>query len=116
MNNDYNSLEERRELFAQALPLALENSQYVQVLTIYSFYPWKSDLKVASDLSSGVGGSQLWPYTIRWEGEEGGEVRSAQSGILTGPWNPVAGMNWIQELQLVRASQDAQGEGPPAGG
>jgi peptide/nickel transport system substrate-binding protein len=106
LNNDYQSMEERRDLFAQALPMSLENSQYVQVITVYSFYPWKSDLLVASDLSSGVGGSQLWAYTIRWEGQEGGTVRSAQSGILTGPWNPVAGMLWIQELQLVRASSD----------
>lgn len=105
-NNEYASMEERRELFAQALPLALENSQYVQVLGTTSFFPRNSDLIVGSDLSSGVGGSQIWPYTIRWTDQEGGTVRSAQSGVLTGPWNPVAGMNWIQEQMLIRASND----------
>jgi peptide/nickel transport system substrate-binding protein len=53
-----------------------------------------------------VGGSTLWPYTIRWAGKEGGTVRSANSGILTGPWNPIAGHNWNQELNLIYATQD----------
>ncbi len=104
--NDYASAEERRELFAQALPLALEDSAYMFIIEPLSFAPWKADLIVSSDLSSGVGGSQLWPYTIRWRDREGGTVRSAQSGILTGPWNPIAGHNWLQELMLIRATMD----------
>lgn len=106
LNNNYSSMEERRELFAKALVQGLENSQYVQVLSTYSFFPRKANLEVASDLSSGVGGSALWPYTIRWKGQEGGVVRSANSGILTGPWNPIAGQNWIQELMLIRGTMD----------
>jgi peptide/nickel transport system substrate-binding protein len=71
-----------------------------------SFFVLKSDLIVASDLSAGIGGAVLWPYTARWPDKEGGTLRSANSGILTGPWNPYSGNNWLMELNLIYAAQD----------
>jgi len=62
---------------------------------------------VAYDLSGGIAGSSLWPYTIRFQGQEGGTVRIAQSAILTDPWNPVAGSNWIFDQMPERATGDA---------
>jgi peptide/nickel transport system substrate-binding protein len=105
-NNDYASMEERRELFAKALPMSLEDSQYVFVLATYDFFPRNSKLELASDLGGGVYGAALWPYTVRWSGQEGGTVRSAEAGILTGPWNAIAGQNWFQETMLQKASMD----------
>lgn len=104
--NSFKTMEERRDLFATALPLSLENSSYLPVVNLVSFFPRKAGLVVASDLSAGVGGSTLWPYTVRWADSEGGTVRSANSGILTGPWNPIAGHNFTQELNLIYATQD----------
>jgi peptide/nickel transport system substrate-binding protein len=105
--NDYASMKERRELFATVIPLSMESSTYMALVHPITFAPRKADLIVASDLSAGVGGSTLWPYTIRWAGKEGGVVRSANSGILTGAWNPMAGHNWNQELNLIYATQDS---------
>ncbi|MBI5952912.1 MAG: ABC transporter substrate-binding protein [Chloroflexi bacterium] len=104
--NNFKNMDERLELFKTAFPLSMENSSYLPVVNLISFFPRKADLIVASDLSAGVGGSTLWPYTIRWAGKEGGTVRSANSGILTGPWNPAAGHNWNQEMNLIYATQD----------
>ena len=104
--NDYTSLEERSELFKRALSLSLENSQYVFNIGTYSFYPRKANLIVSSDLGGGANMSALYPYTIRWEGQEGGTVRIAQSGILFGPWNAIAGNNWVQDLMMVKATYD----------
>jgi peptide/nickel transport system substrate-binding protein len=104
--NNFKNMDERLELFKTAFPLSMENSSYLPVVNLISFFPRKADLVVASDLSAGVGGSTLWPYTIRWAGKEGGTVRSANSGILTGPWNPAAGHNWNQEMNLIYATQD----------
>jgi peptide/nickel transport system substrate-binding protein len=104
--NNFKTMDERRAFFATALPLSSENSSYMSAINLVSFFPRKANLVVASDLSAGVGGSTLWPYTIRWAGKEGGTVRSANSGILTGPWNPIAGHNWNQELNLIYATQD----------
>lgn len=104
--NDYSSMEERRELFARALTLSLEDSQYVFMVAQNSFNPMKADLEVAGDLGGGISGSYMWALTARWKGQEGGTLRTASSGILTGPWNPIAGMNWVQELYVQRATQD----------
>jgi len=104
--NAFTSMDERRALFAQALPMSVENSSYLQILEPASFAPFKADLIVGSDLSSGVAGSQIWPFTIRWAGQEGGSVRSANSGILTGPWNPISGHNWNQEFNIINATRD----------
>ncbi len=104
--NNFKTMEERRELFATALPLSMENSSYLPVVNKVSFFPRRADIIVASDLSAGVSGSTLWPYTVRWAGKEGGVIRSANQGILTGPWNPIAGHNWNQEMNLIYATQD----------
>ena len=104
--NNFTTMEQRREHFATALPLSLENSSYLGAINKVGFFPRKAGLIVASDISAGVSGSTLWPYTIRWADKEGGTVRSANSGILTGPWNPIAGHNWNQELNLIYATQD----------
>ena len=104
--NNFSSMEERRQLFATVIPLATENSNYMNLIQPVSYAPRKADLIVASDLSAGVAGSNLWPYTVRWAGKEGGTVRSANSGILTGPWNPIGGHNWNQEFNLINATID----------
>ena len=104
--NDFASMDERRELFATVIPLSIQNSSYMNLIHPFSFAPRKADLIVASDLSAGVAGSTLWPYTVRWAGKEGGTVRSANSGILTGAWNPIGGHNWNQEFNLISATQD----------
>ena len=111
--NDFSSMEERRELFKTVIPLSMENSSYLALIHPFSFAPRKADLIVASDLSAGVAGSTLWPYTIRWADKEGGTVRSANSGILTGPWNPIGGHNWNQEFNLINATQEAGAFGDP---
>jgi peptide/nickel transport system substrate-binding protein len=104
--NNFKTMAERRELFAKILPLSMENSSYMAVVDEVAFAPRKADVVVSSDLSAGVAGSYLWPYTARWAGKEGGTLRSANSGILTGPWNPISGMNWNQEFNLINATQD----------
>jgi peptide/nickel transport system substrate-binding protein len=61
---------------------------------------------VAADLYAGISGSNLWPYTLRREGEVGGSVKIAMPSILTEPWNPIAGSNWIYDMSLIRATAD----------
>ena len=47
---------------------------------------------------------QLYPYTIRFTGQEGGVMRIAQPGILVEPWNPVAGTNWVYDAMPQQAT------------
>lgn len=105
-NNKYANMDERREMFARALELSLQESQMVWVAGVNQFYPRNANLQVSSDMVAGVAQSALYPYTLRWKGEEGGTVRLANQGILTGAWNPISGQNWVQEVVVQKSTTD----------
>ncbi|MEN6299787.1 MAG: ABC transporter substrate-binding protein [Anaerolineaceae bacterium] len=107
-NNDFNSMEERDELFAKALPMSMEESWHgLMINDTAAFSPMNKDLVVASDLAAAVAGTAFWPLTMRWDGKEGGTVKIAQSGILVQPWNPIAGSNWTDDAMIQRATADS---------
>jgi peptide/nickel transport system substrate-binding protein len=105
-NSDFETLEERRELFAQALELGMQNSQRVWVQDSLSFTPYRADIAVTADLAGAVGGSRLWALTLRKGEQEGGSVNIALPSILTDPWNPLNGTNWIFDMMLIRGTSD----------
>ncbi len=105
-DNDFTSLEERTALFAQVLPLSMQDSVRVWLFDRISAAPYRSDIEVSSDLSGSIYGSQLWPQTLRRVGEVGGSVTWAMPSILTTAWNPIAGSNWIYDQALIRATGD----------
>jgi len=105
-NNKYDNMDERREMFARALELSLQESQMVWVAGVSQFYPRQVDLQVSSDMVAGVAQAALYPYTLRWKDEEGGTIRLANQGILTGSWNPISGQNWVQEVVVQKATVD----------
>jgi peptide/nickel transport system substrate-binding protein len=105
-NNDFTSLDERAELFAQAVPLSLEDSVRVWLVDQKSFSPFRKDLKVAYDLAGGIAASSLLPYTLRIEGQEGGVAQVSQPGVLIDPWNPPAGSNWVYDSTVRNMVQD----------
>lgn len=102
-NNDFRTLEERSELFARALELAMEDSVRFWLVDRSPIYPMRNNVTVASDLYGGPSGSWIWMETIRREGEMGGSMTVALPSILTAPWNPLDGSNWIFDMMLVRA-------------
>jgi peptide/nickel transport system substrate-binding protein len=104
--NDFKSMDERGELFKQALTLSLEDSARIWLVDQISFSPQRAEMEVAYDLAGGVAGSALMPYTIRFKDKEGGTMRVAQPGVLVEPWNPIAGSNWIYDQTPARATQD----------
>lgn len=104
--NNFKTMAERRELFATALRLSTENVSYLPVVNIVAYFPRTAGVVAASDLSAGVSGSTLWPYTVRFVGKEGGTIRSANQGIMVSPWNPIAGSNWNQDLSIIYGTQD----------
>jgi peptide/nickel transport system substrate-binding protein len=103
-DNDFATMEERKELFAQILPLSMQDSVRIWLMDRSSAAPLRDDVEVASDLSGSIYGTILWPTTLRRKGEEGGSINWASASILTEPWNPVAGTNWIYDTALIRAT------------
>jgi peptide/nickel transport system substrate-binding protein len=106
--NDFQTMEERRDLFSEALELAMQDSSRIWLVDELSFSPYRRDVIVAADLAGGIAGSWLWPFTLRREGEVGGAMTFANAGILTNPWNPIAGTNWIYDMTLIRGTGDRE--------
>jgi peptide/nickel transport system substrate-binding protein len=103
---DYNTSEQRKELMTEALKLAMEDSVRVWLADVVYVWPRRKEVVLAADLAGGIAGSILWPYTIRYVDGIGGRVNFANPSMLTEPWNPVAGSNWIFDNAITRATQD----------
>lgn len=103
---DFQTMDERRELFADALALSMQDSVRIWLVDRLSFSPYRSDVSVSADLAGGLNGSRLWPYTLRRIGEEGGSLTIAMPSIMPEPWNPIAGTNWVYDTMLIRATAD----------
>lgn len=115
-DNNFTTLDERKSLFASALPLALEDSVRIWLLDRTSIAPYRPEVSVSSDLSGSIYGSALWPFTARLNDQIGGSMTWAMPSILTEAWNPIAGSNWIYDQALIRATQDAAVYPDPATG
>ncbi len=103
---DFGSMEERSELFAVALELSLRDSVRIWLVDQISVSPRRKEISVAADLSGGISGAYLWPYTLRFADRVGGTVRIATQNLLDDPWNPLDGSNWIFDMMFTRATSD----------
>jgi len=103
---DYRSWEERQALMARGLELAMRNSVRIWLVDQLNVWARAREVAVATDLAGGLSGSALWPYTVRFRDRVGGEMTFATPNLLTEPWNPVAGSNWIFDLMIIRALGD----------
>ncbi|MCS7252159.1 MAG: ABC transporter substrate-binding protein [Thermoflexus sp.] len=101
-NNEFSTMEERGQLFARAMELALQDSVRVWLVDTQTFTPRLSKLEVAADLAGGVEGTPLWPFTLRYKDQVGGRVRWGQPSVLIDPWNPIAGSNWVYDTVVQR--------------
>jgi peptide/nickel transport system substrate-binding protein len=104
---DYTTLEERRAMMVEAMPLALEDSVQVWLIDGKNYTPYVNNMIVTADLAAGVEGAQIYPYTVRFAGEEGGSLNWGEPDLFAEPWNPVAGSNWAFDQAAMRATAGA---------
>ena len=105
---DYTDWDERQALMTRALELAMADSVRIWVVDQLNVFPHSREVELAVDLAGGISGSRLWPYTIRFRDRVGGTVVFAVPSLLTEPWNPVAGSNWIFDTMIIRALADIE--------
>ncbi len=105
-NSDFATMEERADLMEQALDYALENSQRIWVKDDVGVAPHAANVALASDLSGSIYGSRLWSETIQFTDKEpGGSMTIAMPSIMTEPWNPIGGTNWVYDMMPMRGMQ-----------
>ena len=103
--NQFNTLEERRTAFARALELSMEDAVRVWLIDGKNFAPYKENVAVTYDLAAGIDGAQIWPFTLRFVDEEGGQMKWGQPDLFVDPWNPIAGSNWAFDASAQRGTQ-----------
>ncbi|HVL56986.1 MAG TPA: ABC transporter substrate-binding protein [Burkholderiaceae bacterium] len=103
---DYRSWEERQQMMARALELSMRDSVRIWLVDQLNVWPRAQNVLLAVDLAGGVSGSALWPYTIRFRDRIGGRLVFATPSLLTEPWNPIAGSNWLFDTMIMRSLQD----------
>jgi len=105
-NNNFGTMEERREMMAAALTMSMEDSARVWLKDDTGIAPQRKEIAVAADLSASVYGAWLWGQTLQIEGQVGGSVNIGVPDIMTQPWNPVSGSNWVYDMMPLRAVGD----------
>lgn len=103
---DYETWAERQEMMARGIELAMKDSVRIWLVDQLNAWPRARNVELAVDLAGGIAGSALWPYTIRFQNRVGGEMIFGTPGLLTEPWNPVAGSNWIFDSMIINALGD----------
>jgi peptide/nickel transport system substrate-binding protein len=71
-----------------------------------SFTPRREETEVTADLAAAVAGARMNPYTMRFKDEVGGAMTVGMPSILTEPWNPLGGTNWVYDAAVQRPVQD----------
>ena len=103
VNNDYADLEERAELFREVLPMTLEQSYRVWVVSQITPIPYNDNVQVTSDLAAGIQGATLWARTVRFTDEVGGSMTVGIENMFVEPWNPIGGSNWVFDAVVKNA-------------
>jgi peptide/nickel transport system substrate-binding protein len=104
-NSEFATMEERADLMARALELALEDSQRIWLKDDVGVAPHAANVTLASDLSGSIYGSRLWSQTMRFTDQVGGSMNIAMPSIMTEPWNPMGGTNWVYDMMPMRGMQ-----------
>jgi peptide/nickel transport system substrate-binding protein len=102
----YTTAQQRLDMMAQALEYGMKDSVRVWVTNRVAYFAKDKKIAVASDLAGGVYGAWLWSRTLQWRGRVGGTVLMAQTSMLTEPWNPIGGSNWIFDQMIIRGTTD----------
>lgn len=105
-HNIFSNMEEREEVFTRAWELGLEDSVRIWLIDQLAFTPRRAGTLVAADMAGAIAGSWLWSSTLRREGEVGGSMTIGLQSLLTEPWNPIDGTNWIYDAMLQRGAAE----------
>lgn len=107
-NGNFTTLDQRRELMLEALPLSVQDSLQTWIVDLQTYAPFNCDLQVTADVGAGVETTFMGPYNLRYAGVEGGVVNSGSTDtFFADPWNPVDGANWVGSAWIQNATSSA---------
>ncbi len=93
-------MEERRELMETALWGSMENAKSILYMDSEAFSPLREEVSIAHDYSGNISGAMMWAHTVRYEDEVGGMMEITLPSVMTEPWNPTDGSNWVFDTMV----------------
>lgn len=103
--HDFSTMDERRDMMAQALDLALKDSAHVFLVSEAGITPRRAEVSYASDLSGGILGSSIWAQTLQREPSATTPLSIALPSLFQEAWNPIAGSDGAYDGMVIRATQ-----------
>jgi peptide/nickel transport system substrate-binding protein len=103
-NGVFTTLDQRREMFAKAMELSLQDSLQVFLIDGKNYTPYIKNVQATSDLAAGIESAKIYPYTLRFTDKEGGQLKWGEPDLFAEPWNPVAGSNWTFDQAAISAT------------
>jgi peptide/nickel transport system substrate-binding protein len=103
---DYASWDERMAMMARGMELALANSVRIWLTDQIGIIARDRNVTLAVDLAGGVVSSTMWPLTLRYRDRVGGSMTIGLTNLLTEPWNPIHGSNWVFDRMMQRGLND----------
>jgi peptide/nickel transport system substrate-binding protein len=104
--NDFKTWDERMKMMTEALELCNQECFRVWLADAVNYFPLRKDVHISSDLAGGINGSYLWPYTVRFVNPDKHQMKIGMPSILTEPWNPVSGTNWIYDRMIIEGTHE----------
>jgi peptide/nickel transport system substrate-binding protein len=113
---NFTTKEQRDQMMAQGLELALEDSLFVWTIDQQTYSPYRDKVQVTWDLALGYEAANVGPYNLRFKDQEGGVLKVGTNDLFTQPWNTVAGSNWLWDSAIMRATTQGTSNTIGAGG
>ncbi len=101
-NGKFTSVQQRHDMMAQALPLAMKDSLQVWLIDGLSYSAQQKNVVVTNDVGAGIESSPMNPFNMRFADKEGGQLKIGTNDLFTEPWNTLAGSNWVWDTAVMR--------------
>jgi hypothetical protein len=101
-NGNYSTLQQRHDMMAQALPLALKDSLQVWLIDGLSYAVQQKNVVVTNDVGAGVESSDMNPFNMRFADKAGGTLKIGTNDLFTGPWNTISNGNWGWDSAIMK--------------
>ena len=104
-DGNFTTLDQRKKMFEQALPLSVQDSLQVWTIDSLQYSPFQNNVEVTYDVGAGIEAASMAPYAMRFKDQEGGQMKIGTNDLFTEPWNTIGGSNWTWDAGVMQGAQ-----------
>ncbi len=100
-NKEYSDVRDQQAAMERALELAMQDSARVWLMENQNFAPYNQGIEITAEMVTGMEGSPMLPYNLRFADEIGGQMQMGVSSLLLEPWNPIIANGWSSDKSVI---------------